>query len=270
MHQDLTVHPKIECGQKELNALTLATRPFTNRKPSDVYQWNFRSADQSSLRGDVSTTYTMEPDYPDVAKRAKEVIGDELKIIYIVRNPVQRTISHHQYMMNQANGFGPDINEEIDLQPSLIQYSLYAMQIKPWLACFERENFLFIKFEEYVAAREATMKKVYKFLGVDNIEVPLIETGVNRTGTARVARPGIQQIYRSEVFQKIIRPLTPNFIRNGLRHALTKKTAFSKISPTIETINKIIEGVREDMIQFQTLAGWSACSWDLDAFRQNT
>ncbi|CAG5114566.1 unnamed protein product, partial [Candidula unifasciata] len=45
----------------------------------------------------------------------------------------------------------------------------YSVYIKDWLKVFPREQLLFIKFEDYIADANATVRKVYKFLELVNV-----------------------------------------------------------------------------------------------------
>lgn len=237
--------------------------------PSEIYANNFRDMNGSVLLGDVSTTYSMIPDHPDVPACALELLGTKLKIIYIVRQPVQRTISHHQHMMNQAEGLGPDINLEINREPALIQYSCYAEQLEPWLDRFGRESILVVKFEDYVADRAGIVSNVFSFLGLNAYSISTEDDGANRTGTARVAGPTIRRVVRSSMFQRIARPLMPTFLRDWMKPVLLRKTKHATIAPTIETVDKILKAVRPDMERLQQMVGWSEPAWDLDEVRDS-
>ena len=111
IHQDLSLHPDIDCGQKELNALTLQPNLEQIR---NTYRSNFKQPD-AVIRGDVSTTYSMIPEHQGVPEKALELCGPDTKIVYVVREPIARTMSHHQHMMNwNGDGkMGPDINHEV-------------------------------------------------------------------------------------------------------------------------------------------------------------
>src|SRR5690606_34300557 len=44
---------------------------------------------------DASTGYTKRPDFPGVVERALEVLPEGFRVIYVVREPVARIVSHH-------------------------------------------------------------------------------------------------------------------------------------------------------------------------------
>ena len=92
MHEDLSMHPMIECGKKELNALLKTDLA----EIAAIYSGNFRGAETEKLLGDVSADYSTLPTNPGVAERALKVAPD-LKIVYIVRDPVWRALSPVSY-----------------------------------------------------------------------------------------------------------------------------------------------------------------------------
>ena len=44
--------------------------------------------------------------------------------------------------------------------------SMYYLFIKEWLDVFPREQFIFIKMEDYVKYKEETLNRIFKFLGL--------------------------------------------------------------------------------------------------------
>src|SRR5262245_60208451 len=89
-YHDLAAHPDVFLAEKELGALS--------RDVATVeYASYFKRAKPEQLCGDVSTTYSMCPDVSGVADRAKKNLSRNTKIIYLVREPVARAISHHYH-----------------------------------------------------------------------------------------------------------------------------------------------------------------------------
>jgi hypothetical protein len=138
LYHDLMRHPRIFLPEvKEPDAL-LSDNIFTSRNLRKYAQF-FHPASLDQLCGEASTTYTKRPTFEGVADRALRLLGENLKLIYIVRNPLQRTLSHHRFLY-QLGLMEKDINRVIRSDPTLIDYSRYAMQIEPWLATFGRRS----------------------------------------------------------------------------------------------------------------------------------
>ena len=92
----------------------------------------FQDARATQKCGEGSTGYSKIPLHKGVPERAKALLGDKLKVIYIVRNPVQRAISHH-YHMYRAGDAPADFAEALEKIPLISLCSRYAFQIEPWI-----------------------------------------------------------------------------------------------------------------------------------------
>lgn len=269
LHQDLVKHPDIFCGVKELNALTC--KSADGNEAAKMYQHNYRNARGDQILGDVSTHYSMLPDYPGVAKIAAKLIGSDLKIIYLVREPIRRCLSHHQHMMNESTDqkMGPDVNFEIQNNPSPIAYSRYAMQLEPWVSEFGIDQVKVIKFEEYVADRVNVVAEIFQFLNAKPLKIEVDPAGANRGHSRLVAGTLATRLWHSKVFQRILKPFSPSFVRKAGRRILLKKAAQASVPPTAATIDLIFENVKQDAEKLQKMTGRSTPYWDLEMSKSN-
>jgi hypothetical protein len=267
MHQDLVKHPEIFCGTKELNALT--DEPNRKQSGEELYRHNYRDAEAHQLLGDISTHYSMLPHHDGVAEIAAKTIGPDLKIIYLVREPIARSLSHHQHMMNESSDekMSPDVNFEIRNNPAPIAYSQYAMQLDPWIAVFGIDQIKVVKFEEYVSNRAATIAGVFEFLELKPYSIEIDGAGANRGHDRRVAGKFMRRIWQTKTFQRILKPLSPNFVRSIGRKILLKKASQAVVAPTVSTIDFIYENVKEDADRLKRLTGRSEPFWDLKLAR---
>ena len=261
MHEDLSMHPLIECGKKELNALLKSDLA----EIKTIYNNNFRSAHSDQLLGDVSADYTTLPTNSGVAEKAFEIAPD-LKIVYIVRDPIRRAISHHQHMVNWsgAGQMVPDINLAIKNHPELIDYSCYHMQLQPWVEAFGLKNILVIKFEDYISNRMVVANQVVGFLGLPEANLELSDSGSNRAESRRYAGKMVYQLYQSNVFKKILQPATPDFLKRMLRKFLLRKNKLAEIPPSKATLTQIATGVQADMAKLKSLLEYKKPLWDLE------
>ena len=264
MHHDLSCHPQVDCGKKELSALKLST----TQAALDAYVSNFRTAAEDQLLGEVSTAYSMLPDSAGIAGKARE-INPDMKIIYIVRDPLKRTISHHQHMINWSGEgqMDPDINIAIEHHPELIDYSRYSMQLQPWIESFGLGNILVLRFEDYVSQRNAVANQVFRFLKLDEFELPLLDSGLNRGETRRYAGRFVLQLYRTSLFRNFVQPLAPAAVKRALRKLLLRKATTTRIAPSEQTVDRILAGVGDDARELQTLLDRDQPLWNLEKSR---
>src|SRR5262249_26227749 len=96
----------------------------------------------------------------------------DVKLIYIMREPVQRAYSHfiHRYEKERFPGqpFRMSFEEFIELDPMVIQSSDYLTQIDKYLEVFPRESLLLLVFEDFTKNPVASLGKVFNFLGIDD------------------------------------------------------------------------------------------------------
>ena len=114
--EDLRGHPRVHLGEKE--SRVLSGGPLDRAELVSRYARQFRGAKEGAVLGEVSTRYAMLPDDPDAPANARSV-APRAQIVYIVRDPLDRVVSHHHH--DFGLGFvGPDIDEAVESYPSLL------------------------------------------------------------------------------------------------------------------------------------------------------
>jgi len=120
------------------------------------------------LRGEASTCYTKLPISSGVAERLFTV-NPKLKIIYLVRNPIDRAISHYLHKV-RFNYEGQFIHEALGASDSIyIQCSKYFMQLSEYLRFFSPEQILVMPSESLWSSPETYLPILHGFLGIENL-----------------------------------------------------------------------------------------------------
>jgi tetratricopeptide (TPR) repeat protein len=134
------------------------------------------------------------PNYLENYQAAKQIynVFPEVKLLVILRNPVDRTFSqyHHWIKFNwDYRSFETAINYELEIlsknpekpqgnekywqQPSnYIGRGIYIEFINKWLGVFPREQILILKAEDLYQKPVNTMKQVFEFLGLPEHQLP--------------------------------------------------------------------------------------------------
>lgn len=137
----------------------------------DWYRKQFASAGPEAVAvGEASNVYAKYPRYRGVPQRIAAHIPD-VRLIYVIRDPINRIRSHYQTRLAEGAEKAP-FEEAVFKNPIYIDYSRYALQIEEYLKYFPREQLLIITAEDLRDARQATLRRVYEFLGVDAAFVP--------------------------------------------------------------------------------------------------
>ena len=99
LHHYLNLHPEIAMSRpKELNFFVAELNWDLG---PDWYASHFDRA--APVRGETSPHYTNLPRFGGVAERMREVLGAEARIVYMVRDPIDRMLSH--YLHNVGGGY---------------------------------------------------------------------------------------------------------------------------------------------------------------------
>ncbi len=115
--------------------------------------------------GEASTSYTMLPETLPTSSHLHEYNPD-LKLIYIMRDPVKRLTSHFAHNLVRKRVKTP-IDQEVLEDPAYIGRSRYHTQIKPYLEKFGKDQILLLIFEEFIKKPKETLIQIANFIGID-------------------------------------------------------------------------------------------------------
>jgi hypothetical protein len=148
---DLAQHPGVYVpAVKEPHFLCM--RRESQARVRELYATLFERARPGQLRVDGSTGYSKRPTVEGVAERALQLGGRDLRILYVVRDPVKRALSHHYHLYREGRA-PADFGEALRKYPELIDYGRYAWQLEPWIEAFGLSRILVVRFEDYVGGR---------------------------------------------------------------------------------------------------------------------
>lgn len=220
---------------------------------------------EGQLCAEASTMYTFLPEWQGTHARLF-AYNPNLKLIYIMRQPVERVISNYSHDL--VRGFLKSPPEEVVFKdPAYINRTRYAVQLRPYLELFPRENILLLVFEEYVADQAQTLRQIASFLGI-----PAGSFGVSgkaekhkSVGQTYLSNPVVRALVRSRAFQAA-RPHLSASIRQPIRRRLSshldEKPAFSP-----ELRRDIWRFVEDDVCGVEELLGRRLDAWRLEETR---
>ena len=166
LHYWLDKHPEIFMSQpKEVNYFN---DPNYGQHDLCWYRSHFRT--DKKVIGESTTGYSKFPSGGPVNERLHSILPD-LKLIYIVRDPLRRIYSHFVHVM-MDNLREPDLQvlySQLYPASHIINCSRYHMQLERYLKCYPLKQIKVICFEEMLKNKEKTLKDVYRFLKVDDL-----------------------------------------------------------------------------------------------------
>lgn len=224
LYEYMAQHPGICMSEpKEVHFFCWEKRYRKGRK---WYEKHFIHCEKNKQIGEA-TPYYMYPE--KVPKRINEIIPDA-KLIFTLRNPVDRAYSH--YWHEVKNGweylsFSEAIKKEknrIKKSPvhknrfSYLDRGKYVIQLKRFLKYFPKEQILVLRLRELKSSRKKTLDKVFRFLEVDSNFLPEDLSKKNTGGEPRIKF--LQQFAGRK--NPFIKPYPTYWKNNGLKKKITK------------------------------------------------
>lgn len=262
----LAGHPEIYLPDHEMNYFafakhapdyTVAHSKLMNTfdRYQSFYQFPYNMAPH--ITGEKSVSYLYAPWVNHVIKNIKAIhpLRESLKIIIILRQPIDRMYS--QYIFNTRNNEGLPFNQAIKAWPQrkaqgwvpaydYIGASYYAEAVKAYL-----ESFSYVKvvlFSDLKTNPQEMLKDLYQFLEIESDFIPQnLGDSFNFSGLPNKSMLG--RIYSRHWIRKIIRPLKkplPKDIIEKIALSVKSKAVYKpKLSD--ETKSELTELFREDI-----------------------
>jgi hypothetical protein len=217
------------------------------------YASHFAAARPDQCCAEASTAYTKRPDFEGMAERALAICGPQLRIIYLIRDPLARTISHHYHEYARGN-MPPSIDDAVHTYPALINYSRYAMQAEPWIDTFGPDRVRFVRFEHYVADRPAQCARICEFLGIEP-RPDLVEADkvFNKSDGKAIIKGPWRLVAHNPLYRKVIRPMLPMRFKDRVKESMLPKAPDRPAPPRDDTAALIRQQVAADQTRLATL-----------------
>jgi hypothetical protein len=216
----------------------------------------YEAAPESKYYGDCSPIYSTVSIFPEMPKRIYE-FNPEAKVIYIVRNPIERlksvwahTLSHGHWYKDvfqsrfkyQRKLIMPlDFESDLFEYPSFIEDTRYWKTIEAYQKHFSEDQFLLLFYEDIKNDPEKFYNQIFTFLNLKSLDDPdLINLKMNESKKKRMFRPLYFRI--PEKLQKIFKGLTPPAL---FYYSITKYVCKPKIDSDL--MNKIYVALEEDI-----------------------
>lgn len=262
LHNYLNNHPNIfMCEPKEPGFFA---EEIAWDKGLKWYENHFLEAnEQHQYLGESSTYYTKLPTHQKVIDKLYDYCP-EAKLIYVMRHPFKRIVSHywHDYRQLQAGGIQKSIYETCTNDPMYIQYSDYAMQLNPYIERYGIDRIYLLTFEELISEPLNTTLQVCEWLGLsDNGKIDWTSIGQKHNDNPeqiKGIKPNmhlLNAIRYSSLWDKISR-LVPKSLRKIMTNAVETKTTTSEQATETEQLRQeFIPEMRRIIADISELTG---------------
>ena len=296
IHSILARHPDIFMAAKK--EPEFFARDEFYAEGIESYARHFADAKRTQVAGEASTLYSMTPMFPETAARIRRHTP-EARFIYVMREPVSRSYSHYvqvikNYQMSTAdNSVNRSFEEFIfperhpgaaprsrvmapfddhlpDIPELFLSPSDYRLQIESYLEYFDRERFLFLKFEDFVRDRRGVLDRITDFLGVAPFSGEDVETD-NQNISADFFKMiheinEVKRIYSKYKIVYWLKNIMPRWARERLRRRIvgSGEVDYGKYMPLAmrpETEAVLRERFTGDLAALSELTGLSFENW---------
>lgn len=159
----LEEHPEI-CMSRPKETFFF-NKPYNRKRGISYYKSFFKHCSEGQVRGEFTPLYIRKE---SIARDIHEKFPDT-KLIFCLRNPVERAFSHYLYDKKKGLGKWNDFNEVIEDYKNLyIDCGFYNEELQFYLKYFNREQILVFFHKEMLNNPTEVLKKLYEFLEVDS------------------------------------------------------------------------------------------------------
>jgi len=212
--------------------------------------------------GDMSNSYLHSKKAPQNLKK----YNPRIKIICILRDPIERSISHHNMLLRHGltnNSYMEDIEYELnggirnwgDEKPPLLALGLYGKQLKRYMELFTSNQILIIEYSFYKSNQQTALNNIFSFLHLPSLKIKKeTEIWVNSAGIPRFKKLNFA------VAKYGLGTLVP-FVKNN---PLVKKLLFKKLRDSAinhKTLCLLNEYYSEDIYLLKSLTNIDVRNW---------
>ena len=243
LHHYLNSHPDIfMCEPKEPQYFVdTPHRP----KALEWYLGLFEGAGKERYLGESSTFYTMIPQFTGTAEKI-HAFNPDARLLYIMRDPVDRIVSHYWHMVRQVEEWRP-FAQVLEEDGTYLAITDYAMQMRPYLDLFGHERVMTLTFEEMTANPLSSVNAIFEWLGLPPLD------SLSLAGQAFNARPEslrgprgaaiLHRVRRSGWWDRVA-PFCPSPIRK-----LGRRITERRVQPNEYDFGEVIAALRPTLAE---------------------
>jgi hypothetical protein len=178
----------------------------------------FAAAGDARIIAEGSTAYSQAPLFTRVPERILEFSPDA-KFIYIMRDPVERTLSHYWHRVRWWGERRQPLSAIRENQLYL-SASHYAHQLRAYLQHVPKQRIYVLTFEELIADPLKNVQALYAWLGVEPAFAPVLDYAPTNPTPATVEQVrgfGALNHIRRSAFYARVEPWLPASLRKLAR-----------------------------------------------------
>ena len=271
-------HPEIYMSEhKESNYFTFANEALNCQGPGadyinnsvtklDDYRQLFAGVTNEKAIGEACPLYLYSKEAP---KRIHDLLPN-VKVIAILRNPIEQAFSHFLYAKRQVleplDDFASALKSQQERKQKgwqpLFQYSQfpkYYNQLRRYYDVFPENQIKVYTYEEFESNPQALMSDIYSFIGVD-AEVSTDFSYRPNAGGVPKSRFLQDIVMKPYLITRIVGSLIPEPIKRRIRDAVSDHN-LEKPQLSLEAKEILTAELQDDILKLQDLLKRDLSSW---------
>lgn len=260
LHSYLEQHPEI-ClpkikGQDFFSRMGNRNNQLFRKFEDYIASYDERELLKSKVTGEVSSVYL----YSDKARQLIKQYLPDAKLVVILRNPVDRSISHFLQTIEIGSSDNIDFQDIFSPareQEGVLKLSFYSQAIQKYLEEFPTKNLKFLLFDSLI--KRANFVDLFEFIGVDTKFQPDTSFIIRKGGVIDDENNKMLKYFRSSIGQ-LLKPVTTEKQRRLMtikaRNYLTKKI---EVPQSIK--DELMDLYREEIVKIEGLTGMDLSKW---------
>lgn len=224
-----------------------AAREAGYLRSAESYLSLFAPAGDAAIVAEASTSYSQLPLFPGVPERIL-AFSPQARFIYIMRDPVERAISHYWQRVRWGVERRPMLSA-ICAEPHYRDVSHYARQLKAYLQHLERARIYLLTYEALLADPAGQLSRVYAWLGVDPSFRPAclgVPNNVLPEAVEQVRGLGWLHRFSQSALYRNVAPRVPRSLRR-----LGNRLALRRVRPA-EVDASVVKAYLRPRLQLET------------------
>ena len=232
----------------------------------EEYQALFKDAPEDRCIVEASTSYLY---LPKASERIHHYIP-QVKLIAILRNPVERAYSAFLYLTRDSREPITDFSKALLAEPTRIQndwallyryqdFGFYSSQLKRYYDKFDSTQLRIFLHDDLKADPLKVMRETFSFLNLDSIFEPDMSRRFNVSGLPK-NKLLHKLIGEQNMLKSALKSVLPRKYRSDLKERYYEKN-LSKPRLAEETRLQLIETFREDILKTQDLIARDLSAW---------
>lgn len=230
LYHYLSIHPEVEMSEiKELDYF-VAENNFD--KGEEWYSAQFTR--EGKIHGEASPNYSKAHFFKKVPERMHALVPD-VKLIYLVRDPVERIISHytHNYGEGRENRSLHEVLANLE-DNHYVACSRYYWQLEHYLEFYDADQILVVPTNELRNQRRVTLQCIFDFIGVDASFYDPAYDSVKHQTNQKLKKSHLSWYILSSPGIKTLKGLIPDAVKDPIKRMTRSKVEKPEMDPKDE------------------------------------